>query len=159
MQLLAILFFLAVPTAPQQPAGCWADVGVKDLYSSIQQIQDLQRVAKSGECEILAISWRVRLRPDRHSLMLWDSRQELVVRIHVEGSAITWESWRGVDRSHILTDDPSREFDYASHRDGEGQTPLSGNARSFIAENAGDAFAPALQPDATRDSRTVSSGF
>ena len=81
------------------------------------------------------------------------------MRIHVEGSAATWESWRGVDRSHILTDDPAREFDYASHGSGEGQAPLSGKASEFIAEHTGDAFAPALQPDAARDSRTVSSGF
>jgi len=148
MQLVAILLFLASPYASQQQSACWVNQGVQDLYSSYQQIQDLQRVAKAGECEILAISWQVRLRPERHSLMLWDSGQDLVVRIHVEGSAVTWESWRGVDRSHILTDDPARGFDYASHGSGEGGAPLAGDARKFLAENADDAFAPALQPDA-----------
>ena len=111
MQLLAVLLLLGNPTVAQQQSGCWVDQGIKDLYSSYQQIQDLQRVARSGDCEVLAISWQVRLRPDRHSLMLWDSNREMVVRLHVEGSGATWESWRGVDRSHILTDDPAKEFD------------------------------------------------
>jgi hypothetical protein len=78
-------------------------------------------------------------------MMLWDAKSELVARIHVEGAKATWEVWRGVDRGHILTDDPAQEFDYASHRTGEGEVPLSGDAKEFIRQNAADRFAPALE--------------
>ncbi|UCD24548.1 MAG: hypothetical protein JSW51_01115 [Gemmatimonadota bacterium] len=108
---------------------------------------------------MLAITWQMRLRPDRHSLMLWDSKQETVVRLHVEDSAATWESWRGVDRSHMLTDDPAKEFDYASHDTGENKAPLSGTAGQFVIENAGDVYSLAITPHDTRDPPELSSGF
>jgi len=148
--MVVILLILGLSTAPPQQTGCWVDIGTKSLYGTYLQLEDLQRVAKAGECEIIITTWHVSMRPDRHSLMLWDSKNEVVARIHVEGSTASWEVWRGVDRSHILTDDPSREFDYAIHRTGEGKAPLSGDARELIRQNAGAKFAPALEGDSRR---------
>jgi len=142
--MIAVFLIVALLHAPQQQAECWVEIGTKDLYSSYQQIADLQRVAKSGVCETVATTWQVRLRPDRHSMMLWDSASELVALINVEGSSATWEVWRGVDRSHILTDDPAREFDYATHSTGEGKIPVSEDVRDFIRLSSGEKFAPAL---------------
>jgi hypothetical protein len=120
------------------------DQETRDLYSSYQQIQDLQRVARSTQCEIIAVTWRVRMRPSRASLILWDERREAVVLIHVEGETANWESWRRVDRSHILTDDPAKRFDYASHDSGTGRAPLSDAAQQLIKDNSGDTFTAVL---------------
>ena len=146
MQLLAVLLLLAVPLTPQHSGPCWVDQGTQDLYSSYQQIQDLQRVARSTQCEIIAVTWRVRMRPDRASMIMWEERGEVVLLLHVEGATTDWESWRGVDRSHILTDDPAKRFDYALHDSGKGAAPLSDTAQQLIKESSGDAFAAAL-PD------------
>jgi hypothetical protein len=129
--MVAILLILGLSNEPPQQTGCWVDIGTKSLYGTYLQSEDP--------------TWHVSMRPDRHSLMLRDSKNEVVARIHVEGSTTSWEVWRGVDRSHILTDDPSREFDYAILRTGEGKAPLSSDARELIRQNAGAKFAPALE--------------
>jgi hypothetical protein len=114
------------------------------LYSSFQQVEDLQRFARARSCEIIAITWQVKLLPERYSLMLWDSGTEEVVKIQVEISDVKWEAWKGVSRGDLLTRDPVSICEHVTKRIGEGRAPLSEAARGLISVNAGAIFGPAL---------------
>lgn len=145
MTLATLLLFLVGFSPPQHDqVECWRDVEAKDLYSSFQQVQDLQRLARARDCELIAITWQVKLLPGRHYLLLWDSKSQEVVKIQVEMSDVKWEVWKGVSRSDILTQDPVRLCEHVTKRTGEGRAPLSEGARELIRVKAGDIFGPAL---------------
>lgn len=143
---LAILLLLMAGYSPaqQEQSKCWRDTGTKDLYSSFQQVEDIQQLAKAGECEVLAITWQVKLLPERHNLMLWDSREQEMVRIQVDASDVNWEVWGPVSRSDILTRDPVDLCEYVKRQAGQGRAPLSEAARGLVRANAGDIFGAVL---------------
>ena len=119
-------------------------MGLKQMYGSYEQLQELQRLVESTGCPQLAITWRVQFLPNRRSLLLWDTERQTLVRIHVEGSTASWELWTGATKAAILADDPDDGFDYASYRDGRGKVPLSDAAKAFVREQDAKTFAPAL---------------
>jgi hypothetical protein len=139
-----LLLLIGYPATQHDPTECWRDAGIKDLYSSFQQVEDLQRFARARSCDVMAITWQVKLLPERYSLMLWDSGTNEVVKIQVEISDVTWEVWKGVSRGDLITRDPVDLCEYVTKRTGEGRAPLSDAARGLIRVNAGAIFGPAL---------------
>lgn len=117
---------------------------MKELYSSFQQVEDIQQLAKAQECEVLAITWQVKLLPERHNLMLWDSKRQEMVRVQLDATDVKWEVWATVSRSDILTRDPVDLCEYVKKQAGEGRAPLSDAARGLIRVNAGSIFGPVL---------------
>ncbi len=143
---LVTLLLLLVSFSPTQDeqSECWRDVGIKDLYSNFQQVEDLQRFARAHRCQVLAITWQVKLLPERYSLMLWDSGTQEVVKIQVEISDVKWETWKSVSRNDLLTQDPVDLCQQVTKQTGEGRAPLSEAAIGLVRVNAGDRFAAAL---------------
>jgi hypothetical protein len=123
---------------------CWVDVGQKDMYGSYDQGVELQGMAESRDCPLLAITWRLKMMPNRRSLLIWDADKQTLVRIHVQGSSADWESWTEVSKDRLLAEDMGDGFDFAGYQMGEGRAPCSTEARQFIRENDGRTFAPAL---------------
>jgi hypothetical protein len=142
----AILLLLMAGYSPlqQSQSNCWRDTGIKDLYSSFQQVEDIQQLATAGRCDVLAITWQVKLLPERHNLMLWDSEKQEMVRIQVDASDVRWEVWGPVTRGDILTRDPVDLCEYVKRQAGEGRAPLSDAARGLIRANASDIFGAVL---------------
>lgn len=143
LEILLLLMAGYSPLQQDQPT-CWRDIGTKELYSSFQQVEDIQQLAKADECEVLAITWQVKLLPERHNLMLWDSKNQEMVRVQLDASDVNWEVWEPVSRGDILTRDPVDLCEYVKRQAGEGRAPLSEAARGLIRVNAGTIFGPVL---------------
>ncbi|MEJ2238446.1 MAG: hypothetical protein P8X82_09135 [Gemmatimonadales bacterium] len=143
---LSIFLLLVAGYSPLQldQSTCWRDTGMKELYSSFQQVEDIQQLAKAQECEVLAITWQVKLLPERHNLMLWDSKRQEMVRVQLDATDVKWEVCATVSRGDILTRDPVDLCEYVKKQAGEGRAPLSDAARGLIRVNAGSIFGPVL---------------
>jgi hypothetical protein len=149
MQVLFVLSTFLLLAQSQVPKGvCWVEVGFKAEYGSADQVRDLQRHTKNTSCDLFGLAWRIKPIPDRQSLLLWDAKQRVLFRVHIEGKAasatVRWEKWTGATKEGILADDPSDGFDLASYLEGRGKVGMSSAATGFVRKHAPGRFDAAL---------------
>jgi hypothetical protein len=106
MYFLILALFVAMQSRRAAPA-CWTNVETRVTYGSSDQLRDLQRRVKSTSCHFIALAWTTKAIPTEQSLLLWEAKQQLLFRIHVEKGHARWEKWTGATREGILADDPS----------------------------------------------------
>jgi hypothetical protein len=142
MIIVAFLLGLAI----QQPdSKCWHQVGLRAEYGSFEQGQELRRLAKSTQCKFVAITWRIKLLPDRRSIMVWDVDRATLFRIHVDkATGSVWDHWAGVTKAAIAKEDLSDGFDFQGYRTGSGKAPVTGEVREFIKKHSPSGFVQAL---------------
>jgi hypothetical protein len=144
VRIVAVALLLTILSAPSSRAQqgkpvCWVDGGLKADFGSENQLRELQRYAKSGTCEVFAMTWRIKMLPQRQSLMLWDLKKQALYRIHVDAGA-RWERWSGATKAAILADDASDGLDLPSYSDGQGKTDASPEAAAFVKSHAPKKF-------------------
>jgi hypothetical protein len=120
-------------------------VGTKEDYSSSDQLRDLQRRIKGGRCDVIALAWRLKFLPGRQSLLLWDANDEVLVRVHVEGSGARWEKWGVANKARILADDPSDGFNLSPYTEGRGPKFVSQGMAGFVRKHSGGTFDSGLE--------------
>lgn len=115
---------------------CWTNVETRMAYSSSDQVRDLQQRVKNNSCAFVAMAWSTKAAPQQQSVLLWDPKEHLIFRIHVERGTARWEKWTGATKERILADDPADGLDQASYSDGTGRAGLSAAAVAFIKKHA-----------------------
>ena len=139
--MFALLFLAALIGQTQAaPADCWTKVAARPEYTASDQVRDLQSRVKVGGCEVVGLAWTTTAKPPQESVLLWESKPQILWRLTMDRQGPRWEKWSGASKERILADSPADGFTLGAFSQGKGRAATSTSAGGFVKQHAPGTF-------------------
>lgn len=121
-----LLLTLTIAAWAQPTSTIHKQMPTKFTFGSSDQWKALKSIVKQKEYAAVLLTWKTELLPDRRSALIWDSKNQVMYRIHSDGRG-NFERWGGVSRDKIRASGEEIPLSFAY---------TSGSGKMFLSEAA-----------------------